>query len=81
MKKITIMAAAGAALLAACMGQSEAEKAVREYDIVAKQGTNAEKCAAAGKAAEAWLGEQNEAQYQQWKRTRDIYCLAAEFGK
>ena len=61
-------------LLGAC--HSDAEDAERRYEMVARGGTDAERCAAAAEVADAWLHEDDEQQYQRWKLTRDMDCMA-----
>lgn len=71
---------AGAALLTACGGSTEsAEKAERQYFLLQEGfASKRELCAAAMRAADAWLALENQAKYQQWATFRDADCAKAD---
>jgi hypothetical protein len=53
---------------------SAGDDAAKRYDIVAMDGDNAAKCAAARDAAAAYLKDQNQDEYRIWKLRSDVYC-------
>jgi len=61
--------------LAACSKGPAAEK---RYEVVAHGGTEAEKCAEAGKVADAYLSDGDEVAYRRWRLEKTVACLAAE---
>lgn len=62
--------------LAGC--SSAGQKAEREYEIVAKSGTDQQRCTAARKVADAYLAEEKTEAYNQWNVTANIYCQSAQ---
>lgn len=72
MKKLIFMAAL---VLAGC-GESEAEKAEKEYDIVASEAIDdGAKCAAARKVEAAYLAEGNAERYDHWNLIASVDCM------
>lgn len=72
------------ALLPCACGPSplrEAKAAERQYEIVSKAGSKDDLCAAAGRAAQAWLRAENENQYREWKVKEDIECQTADIAR
>lgn len=62
--------------LAGC--ENAAQKAEREYDLVAKESYQpADKCAAARKAKDAWLKEGDQERYRFWSLIEYADCLPA----
>jgi uncharacterized lipoprotein YmbA len=63
-------------LLAACGSpDAEALSAENQYEIIEQaNGSDTEKCVAAGRVADAWLKRENKDEYERWKLTRDVYC-------
>ena len=53
---------------------SDAEK---QYQIVSAAGDSQETCAAAERVASAYLKDQNEPKYREWKKTAEGYCAMA----
>jgi hypothetical protein len=68
-----------AILLAGCnglFGPTEAEKAISEYEMVAKTALEPrDKCAAARKVEAAYLREGNDQQYRYWNSIAAGMCL------
>lgn len=64
--------------LAGC-AKSAAEQAEEQYQIVSKSGElgKSDKCAAAGRAKDAWLAEGNSKKYEEWQLTEYADCAAA----
>jgi hypothetical protein len=58
-------------------GGKTAEDAEAQFRIVAKKGTDRDRCDAAGKVADAWLERKDAEKYAEWRNTRDIYCASA----
>lgn len=75
MRRVVIL---GLMTLAAC--DKPAEMAEAQFEIVSRDGTDAEQCEAARKVTAAWLERQDQDKYDDWKRRQDIYCMSAQFG-
>lgn len=58
--------------------QRVAADAIREYEIVKRNGSATDKCVRAGLVAEAFLQAKDEPGYQTWKSTEKEDCAAAE---
>jgi uncharacterized protein YcfL len=66
-------------LLVACGSRdSEAVSAEKQYQLVADSGTAADKCAAAGRVADAWLKQENREKYDLWRSRRTADCTEAQ---
>ena len=61
----------------ALAGCGEGASAEREYEIVSKNGTSADKCQAAAKVAAKYLAAHDQANYDQWVLKRDHQCFLA----
>jgi len=69
-----------AATLAGC--SSAASKAEADYEFLSKNGgTDQEKCAAAGRAAQAWMEAHDAQKYEWWTSMRNIICQKVELDR
>lgn len=67
-----------ALLLFLCAGCSgDGERAEKRYKMASAGASAAERCRLAGNVAEAYLSDQNEAKFKEWRSQRDTECQAA----
>ncbi|MBY0344541.1 MAG: hypothetical protein K2Q29_11865 [Sphingomonadales bacterium] len=71
---------AAAIFLAGC--QSQGERAEAEYKVETSGFVTVDdKCRAARKVQQAYLSDQNEEKFRQWRLQADLYCNDAALSK
>lgn len=56
---------------------SKGPNAEKQYNMAAKTGDSAQKCAAAQHVAEAYLADRNEAEFQKWTAQKAGDCASS----
>lgn len=59
------------------VGCSKGPGAEKQYQMVAKTGDSAKKCAAAQHVADAYLADKNEAEFQKWTAQKAGDCASS----
>lgn len=57
--------------------QQVADDAVQQYGIVKRNGSPMDTCVQAGMVAAAYVQAKDEANYQRWRATEQVECVAA----
>lgn len=57
---------------------SEGAKAERQLNMISKHATSGDMCAATQAVAKAYLNDENESKYEDWRQKAQVECAAAQ---